>query len=254
MSSIRSATPDVSALPEKQVHLLDPDGAYPPGPDWFTRVVEPFRKDVGHPEYPCHFGRQALRRRELFVTAVEDRDLRPLADALAAFLDYARPTPQRRQVLAAFFQPEPDVDHAGYDQLFWSTLQYLHDHDTVGWPDVFPTSSNDPAWEFCFDGTAMFIFAAAPSHQLRASRNLGDCMIMLFQPRNVFAGIEGGTPAGIAGRRRVRDRLVKWDEAELHPSMGSYGDPSNFEWRQYFIPDDGSDMHGACPLHIRKED
>ncbi|NUR28607.1 MAG: AMP-binding protein, partial [Catenulispora sp.] len=32
--------------------------------------------------------------------------------------------------------------------------------------------------------------------------------------------------------------------------MGDYGDPSNFEWKQYFITDsDGGAMYEACPLN-----
>jgi len=31
--------------------------------------------------------------------------------------------------------------------------------------------------------------------------------------------------------------------------MGNFGDATNFEWRQYVIPDDDSDMYSRCPFH-----
>ena len=107
---------------------------------------------------------------------------------------------------------------------------------------------DDGDWEFCFHGTQMFVFAATPTHELRISRQLGPGMILLFQPRNVFHGIEGGTPGGIAARNRIHDRLRKWDLVPPHPAMGAYGDPAHPEWRQYFIGDHDRSVHSSCPL------
>jgi FPC/CPF motif-containing protein YcgG len=96
----------------------------------------------------------------------------------------------------------------------------------------------------------MFVFAAAPTYGRRASRNLGPGLVLLFQPRNVFVGIEGGTPRGMAARQVIRDRLSHWDTVSPHPDLGDYGDPSNHEWRQYFIPDDQSRLYESCPLNV----
>jgi FPC/CPF motif-containing protein YcgG len=68
------------------------------------------------------------------------------------------------------------------------------------------------------------------------------------QPRNVFDGIEGGSPAGTKARRNIRNDLAAWDTADPHPSMGDYGDQSNHEWQQYYIADDATSMYGSCPL------
>ncbi|MBB5940283.1 YqcI/YcgG family protein [Streptomyces zagrosensis] len=249
-AKLETCRTEFSELARSRVHLLDPQAGPDLGPGWFREAVKCFRKNVGDREYPCHFGRRALERRELFVTYTNSTDFSDLAAALAGFLDYSRPTPERRQVLAAFVDvPKKDTTHEDYGRVFWSALQHLHGQDETLWPEGFPTNPDDADWEFSFHGTAMFVFAAAPTHVLRASRHLGDCLVLLFQPRNVFHGIDGGTPAGTAARRRIRDRLEKWDVAPLHPSMGNYGDPSNFEWRQYFIPDDESDMYATCPFH-----
>ena len=76
---------------------------------------------------------------------------------------------------------------------------------------------------------------------------------MLFQPRNVFAKIEGGTPAGTQARQVIQARLRTWDTEPPHPDLGDYGDPSNHEWRQYFLADDATRLLPECPLHISEQ-
>jgi uncharacterized protein len=184
------------------------------------------------------------------ISANED-DLHPLVNSLSTFLDYVRPTPKRRQVLAVFINIDGGRTHRANGDAFWSVLQYLHDHDDLPWPDGLAPNPDDPGWEFCFHGTAMFVFNAVPTHLVRRSRNLGNAMVLLFQPRNVFSGIEGGTPTGTVVRRRIRDSLKSWESSGVHPAMGDFGDPSNLEWRQYVIRDDDSEMYPVCPFQPR---
>jgi len=249
-SGIQTLPDALISLAEQQLYVLDQDleSRVDDVPDYFRKALSPFRDNVGHRAYPCHFGRRALEQRELFVTYADRAGLPEFAASLTAFLDYARPAPDRRQVLACFVEPGAERSHDEYAATFWDVLQWLHWHDTRPWPAGIPRDPHDPAWEFSFAGTAMFVFAAIPTHRLRRSRNLGDCLVLLFQPRNVFDGIEGGTHTGNAVRRRIRASLAAWDVASPHPSMGDYGDPSNFEWRQYFIPDDQSDIYSTCPF------
>lgn len=251
-STTESARTDqLATLANLGVRVLDPasDQNRPGESDWVARALMIFKESVGDRNYPCHFGRRALEQRELFVTHLERDRPDTLAAPLAGFLDHVRPTPERRQVLAAFVNTgDMPLNHEEYGDVFWSILQSLHDADGSPWPAEIPDKPDDPAWEFSFHGTAMFVFAASPTHLLRQSRNLGQSLVMLFQPRNVFNGIEGGTPSGIVARRRIRDRLAAWDTAAPHPSMGNYGDPSNFEWRQYFIAEDDSEAFATCPF------
>jgi FPC/CPF motif-containing protein YcgG len=221
---------------------------------WWSETLRLFKESVGHRDYPCHFGRLALTRGELYA-AFCDQDTASLADRLSWFLDMSRVHPERRLVLAAFCKsgaiPGSESD---YGEMFWRILQGLHDADTEDWPAGIPRDPEDSAWEFSFHGVPMFVFAAAPSYARRASRNVGPGLVLLFQPRNVFDGIEGGTPRGIAARQIIRTRLSQWDTVPPHLDLGDYGDPSNHEWRQYFIPDDQSRLHEKCPLQIRGAD
>lgn len=238
-------------IPGKRLFRTDRTELPQEAPAWLAPAMEVFRADVGHDEYPCHFGRNALHLGELFGTWVgDDGDLPVLRDDLVAFLDATRPFAHRRMALSAFFAPEPGADHAAHGRRFWTALRALSDLDDRPWPDEIPLAPEHNRWEFSFHGVPMFVFAAAPTHLARRSRNLGPGLVMLFQPRNVFAGIEGGSPAGIVARRRIRERLATWDTVEPHPFMGDYGDPSNVEWKQYYITDgDGGAMYGACPFN-----
>src|SRR5438132_280780 len=190
-------------------------------PAWLSDAVAKFRADVGSRTYPCHFGRHAVQVGEVFGTWVQrGEDAAGLGKDLRAFLDATRPFPKQRLVLAAFLEPEPvERGHEWYSERFWSLLAQLRARDEVPWPAEFPASPGDSKWEFCFGGTAMFVFAAAPSHRDRRSRRLGSGMVMMFQPRNVFQGIEGGTPQGNAARRVIRTRLLAWDAQPPHPLL-----------------------------------
>src|SRR6266540_2512992 len=157
--------------------VIATDGTVPQ--EWWTGSLREFQAKVSQRDYPCHFGRIALARGELYATFFEDA-LERLADEWS------------------------------YAERFWHVLQHLHDADTTDWPDGFPRHPESSAWEFSFHGVPMFVFAGAPSYLQRASRSLGPGLVLLFQPRNVFVGIEGGTPRGMAARQVIRDRLSRW--------------------------------------------
>ena len=211
----------------------------PESPAWLGGPTSTFVDLVSDEGYPCHFGRQSLGVGDVFgtwLTAAEDATT--LAAGVANFLDIATAYPTRRAVLACFVQPEsPTWAHQHYERRFWNLLRALHASDPKPWPTDVPVDPDDAAWEFCFGGRSMFVFAAAPTHNRRKSRRLGESFVLLFQPRHVFDGIEGGTPAGGAARTIIRRRVKAWDDAPLHPAMGNYGDPNNREWPQYFIDD-----------------
>jgi len=233
----------------ERLPFMGPEGTVPE--PWWSGVAKEFAENVGHPEYPCHFGRAALERGELFGTFFNGDDMPTLADTLRSFLDMSRQHLRRRMVLAAFRRPEstPRTEY-WYDAEFWRILQALHRADERAWPGELPVDPDEPGWEFAFHGTPIFVFCASPSYLQRRSRGLGPGMVLLFQPRNVFAGIEGGTPAGTRARELIRARTQAWDDELPHPDLGSYGDTPNREWRQYFIADDSSRLHERCPLDI----
>ena len=74
-------------------------------------------------------------------------------------------------------------------------------------------------------------------------------MLITFQPRWVFEGLEGHTRRGRSARELIRRRLATYDDVPAHPSLGDYGAPDTREWRQYFLPDAEESPSGRCPFH-----
>lgn len=222
-----------------------------PLPDWFAKSYAEFRERITDPKYPCYFGSAAERQGDLFYTYVNDGEWTQVPETLAHFLASARKEPQRRQVLTLFVRPEVGTrSHQFYARKFWALLQFLHEHDPQQWPHGLTRDPGNPLWEFVFAGCPMFVFATVPSHRRRKSRNLGQSMAILFQPRTVFAGIEGNTPAGTTARAIIRDRLAQWDDVPPHEYLGSFGDTSNREWKQYFLPDNDGRGPRECPINV----
>jgi len=224
-------------------------------PAWFAGSHAAFIERLEAEGYPCVFGQQAERRGELYYTFVETTDEGPdltyLPSTLGTFLDLAEQRPGTRHNLAAIFAPhDPPASHEAYETCFWRTLRFLHEHDTASWPADAPTDPADSRWEFAFAGRQIFVFGGAPSYRRRRSRNLGPGLVMLFQPRHVFAGLDGRTPAGLEARRLIRRRMLTWDGVAPHPDLDVFGEPSNHEWKQYFLSDSDARTAGSCPLHI----
>jgi FPC/CPF motif-containing protein YcgG len=157
----------------------------------------------------------------------------------------------RKHNIAVFFEPDDTpLTHDEYHDLFWDTLQYLHDQD----PDPEVTSQPDPSdesWEFSFGGVQMFVVCACPSFSLRHSRNLGPGMVLLFQPRSVFVDTITNKVIGRQARHQVRERLRQWDDVPPHGDLGFYGDSGNLEWKQYFLADQDQSARERCPFLSR---
>lgn len=227
--------------------------------DTLTSTAEPF---------PCVFAVAAANRGGLrfgFVDDLDDpRTWSTLPDILATYLAVYKEI-SRNTSLVVFFgsgqeqegeaerepgQRVPEEARAGdilaYEQRFWSLLQYLHDGDGEPWPSDIPTETDDPGWEFSFRGSPIFVVCNTPSHHRLRSRS-SPVFNITFQPRWVFEGLEPYTPRGAAARRTIRERLRKMDEVDSTPLLGSFGDPANREWKQYFLRDDATVADG-CPF------
>ena len=221
-------------------------------PDWLEGSYARFREDVMHPKFPCFFGTQAERRGEMFYAYVSADDLTDLPRIMMKFAALSAERENEKNNFALFFEPDPSpLDHEQYQQRFWNTLQYLHDHDDSLSADTELLEPDHPDWEFEFAGVQMFVVGCTPSYHRRRSRNLGPGMIMLFQPRSVFIDAISQKAIGNQARDQVRKRLVEWDGVDHHPDLGVYGDPQNREWKQYFLPDDDDPSAGACPFLSR---
>jgi FPC/CPF motif-containing protein YcgG len=220
-------------------------------PAWLERAYNTFHANVTHAAFPCFFGTNVERRREMFYSFVSEDDIAHLPETMATFIALSRKKENERNNFAVFVEPpKVPLTHEAFRTFCWNLLQHLADRDpSPGHLTQYDPS--DPSWEFSFADTAMFVVGCSPTYERRRSRNLGDGIVLLFQPRSVF--IDPITKREIApeARHQIRQRLRNWDGVPHHPDLGVYGDPANLEWKQYFISDDDSPETGICPLRTR---
>lgn len=220
-------------------------------PPWLDAAYREFRRNVTDPDYPCYFGTRAELAGHLYYTYADDAACTRLPVSVLKFLDLKRASPHFDTNLAIFLAPESQArSHDDYRDRLWRLLQHLHDHDPMAWPATFASEPGDVLWEFAFGGEQFFVFCASPSYRRRRSRNLGDCQVLMMQPRSSFTVVERSAN-GAAARARVRERIAQWDDVGAHPDLGTFGDPASREWKQYFLPDDMTRTTGRCPFRHR---
>jgi hypothetical protein len=181
---------------------------------------------------------------------ITKEDWSNLPEALESFIELFDAPKLIRHGLFVFVEPEKDekpLEH--YRENFWNILQYLHKVDTKPWPKDYPTDPDHHLWAFSFAEEPFFVFGNAPAYKQRKTRDLGNSLVLGFQPRRIFEGLEGTTKGGVMSREKVRERVEKWDGLPTHPNISHYGDPEHREWKQYFIGDDVKPIEGKCPFH-----
>jgi FPC/CPF motif-containing protein YcgG len=226
-------------------------------PAWGIDSLERFIRDLNAPDspFPCTFAVSAVRRGHLrfaFVDSARDeRSWGALPRLLARYVATA-PEITRITSFVVFFRldgGDEGRELEWYEDRFWAVLSYLHAHDPSPWPSDLPRDPEDPRWEFAFAGQPIFVVCNAPVYSGRRSRRSSELMIT-FQPRSVFEGLEAETARGEAARRTIRKRLARYDAPLLpSPDLGGYGLAGNREWKQYVLRDSNDDPGPAqCPF------
>lgn len=221
--------------------------------DWRKEVFLNFAKDLTNkdPKFPCVFGASGFQQNQLrfdFFAGIEKESIKLLAHSLKRYLKAAKSFGSYTSFVA-FFNIDTNKSIQEYEGIFWDVLKELHKIDEEPWPIDIPKDTNDPKWEFCFGGEPIFVVCNTPAHKLRKSRSASTFMIT-FQPRWVFDEIGLLTPNGEKYKKIARDLLSKYDEIPEYPYLGSYGDPGNKEWLQYFIPETNDIKNiDKCPFH-----
>lgn len=222
-------------------------------PEWLVDEFETFSTIVADPTFPCYFGMTAFKRNELRYSYVESKDWSNLPSTLLEFLQLIKHQPLVRRGLFVFVEPETEERSLSYYRdYFWNLLQFLHEKDKHPWPRQIPVNPDHHLWEFSFGGEPIFAFGNAPAYKKRKTRHLGRSLVIGFQPRIIFEGLEGNRPNGAYSRQTVRERTEKWDGLPKHPNINHYGDPDHREWKQYFIGDDSKPIVGSCPFHVKE--
>ena len=225
-------------------------------PRWFIREYKHFEDVVSSSNFPCTFGIAGQKRGELRYSYLTHDDWTHIPDTLKAFNQLF--DQQERLIRHGFFlfvEPEQEEKSlAYYRQYFWNVLQYLHDHDDQKWPENVPHDPEHHLWSFVFANESYFAFGNAPAYKQRKTRDLGNSLIIGFQPRRIFEGLEGTSRSGKVSREKIRKRVEHWDGLPTHPNISHYGDKNHQEWKQYFIGDDMEPIKGSCPFVYKENE
>jgi FPC/CPF motif-containing protein YcgG len=218
-------------------------------PAWLMDAYATYHTNIVDRGYPCYFGSQAERNGALYYSYVSGAQIDHLPATLQTFLGVCANISRDKNNLVVFFEPDTSpATHSQHRAAFWDTLQYLRAHDPTPSSLSYQIDPSDPFWEFPFAGSLFFVIGISPSYRFHRSRNLGPCMMMVFQPREVFQDSTTANEISAGARNIIRNRVHLWDGIPAHPDLNIYGHPGNLEWIQYFISDDNSRETGRCPL------
>jgi FPC/CPF motif-containing protein YcgG len=225
---------------------------------WQTRAYASFTARVTDPLFPCFFATKAQREGRLLYSFAESteqpKELLKIYIALLGYLDQVDHLSGIDRIMATlilFIKPVPQRSVENYVAQAWTLIQFLHNHDIAPWPGNVPTDPDQASWSFCFDGTPLFVNISSPAHHQRKSRNLGEALTLVIQPREGFDIVAGDTENGQHVRKIIRDRIAAHDHIAPSPELGNYGDVEKREWRQYGLSDTNDVPAGICPFRAK---
>lgn len=224
-------------------------------PTWFQKQYNIFDNIVSDNKFVCHFGTMAHKQEELYFSYIEGDNFATLPDTLSDFLELSIKNPNKRYAWVLFVKPDNKFKDFKYcNEYFWGLLNYLHRHDNEEWPEEWPSNPDNPEWEFVYNQEPIFVSVNGPLYQKRVTRNLGDSLVIIFQPRRIFKDISHNTTTGKKAINLIRSKVESVEKIPIHPDLGGYGDPQKREWKQYLITDDeiGAD-NLECPFKYLKK-
>ncbi|KKI89415.1 hypothetical protein WQ54_26475 [Bacillus sp. SA1-12] len=178
----------------------------------------------------------------------ENETVYQFADALRTFGEESKAFGAYTSLITIFQTPldlAEDYSVDEYRVLFWSILKNVTKLDRKEWPSHIPGEPENHIWEYCFDGEQYFIYCATPAHKRRKSRSF-PYFIFAVTPRWVLEEFHS-TSTSEKVTKKIRERLLAYDSVKIHPDLNLYGNPTNFEWKQYFLSDDHSSP-SRCPF------
>ncbi len=223
---------------------------------WQAAAFTELQDKVADEAFPCTFGTVALKKGDILFAFLETAEQAALVEGLvtavgeyAGFVQTQSLVKASMMPLAIFMRPPTACQTMrAYFDYGWQLLQAIHEQDPRPWPEQIAHDPEAADWSFCFAGVPFFINFKTPLHHKRRSRQIKHSYLWLVQARDGFDIVAGNTPQGQNARRIIREKLALYDEVPIYPELAYFGDESNREWKQYFVPDDNTPLAQKCPF------
>jgi len=223
-------------------------------PEWVKSSIISFKNtmlDDVNP-FPCHFAKQGLENSTFRYTYINKEEIATPKSFKSALVEYLKiyKTIEWPSVLVTFIQTEGENSLESHEQNFWSILQYLNNEDHSEWPKSFPKDPDHHQWQFCFEGTPIFVNGHSSEYKNRLSRSSKCDMMMVIQTVDTLKPVSGTSKRSDRIRKTIRNRVNNYDKIEVSNLLGSYPNEDSREWKQFWLPDENVDK-SRCPMHIK---
>ncbi|MVF14801.1 YqcI/YcgG family protein [Ketobacter sp. MCCC 1A13808] len=227
---------------------------------WAREALQDFSEIMSDDDFPCLFGRKAWNNASIWFLFCERRESWTFIDffnGLNEYTDFLKTTATDQRIyspLIVFFSQDFNNKEFRHQSIGWEALNWAHRFDFAPWPHNIPLDPDHENWSFCFNGVQIFINMSSHDHTVLRSRNLGKYLTFVINARENFDAVASiNTKSGRLIRERIRSRIYKYNAGVVPQELGFYGDPSNQEWRQYQLTEEGLASPDRCPFQPRKE-
>lgn len=221
---------------------------------WQRSALDGFAERVGSESFPCLFGRKAWASNSVRFVFAECNGTGEFDDVLVGLTDYTnfvKDTPLSDRLfspLVIFFEASR-LDCISLHDLGWQVLNWVHSMDSTPWPTDVARDPDHHKWCFCFNGVQLFVNMSTPDHQVLRSRNLGDYLTFVINPRENFDAVASmQSRSGRLVRDNIRKRVADYNGGTVPEELGFFGDEDNREWQQYQLEETNLARPAQCPF------
>lgn len=221
---------------------------------WQRNALDGFAKRVGSEGFPCLFARKACTADSARIVFVECNEAGEFDDVLVGLTDYTnfvKNTPLGDRLLSplVMFFEVSRLDNTSLHELGWQVLNWVHSVDLAPWPEEVAQDPDHHSWCFCFNSVQLFVNMSTPEHQVLRSRNLGDYLTFVINPRENFDAVASiQSRSGRLVRESIRKRVADFNGGTVPEELGFFGDENNREWRQYQLEETNLARPAQCPF------
>ena len=221
---------------------------------WQRSALDGFAERVGGDSFPCLFGRKAWAGDSVNFVFAECDYAGEFDDVLVVLTDYTNFVKNTHlndrlfSPLVIFFEVSR-LACTCLHELGWQVLNWVHGMDPAPWPTDVAKDPDHHNWCFCFNGVQLFVNMSTPEHQVLRSRNLGDYLTFVINPRENFDAVASiQSRSGRLVRDNIRKRVADYNGGSVPEELGFFGDEKNREWRQYQLEEDNMPRPEKCPF------